>query len=49
MFELKLLVEYTHALDELTSEDLADIEAGKAEMASGEGVSLDEFCGREGL
>lgn len=48
--KLKLLVEYAHDLDDdLTPEDIADIEAGKAEIARGEWVSLDEFCHREGL
>lgn len=47
--KLRKLLHYAQDLEEeeLTSDDLADIEAGKAEIARGEWVTLGEFCRRE--
>jgi hypothetical protein len=43
--QLKLLLSYARELedDELTSANIADIEAGKAEIARGEWVDWDEL------
>lgn len=41
---LKLLLDYARELEEeLTQEEIADIEAGKAEIARGEWVDWDEL------
>lgn len=42
--KLKLLLDYAHELEEeLTPEEIAEIEAGKAEIARGEWVDWDEL------
>lgn len=47
---LKLLLDYArHLEEELTPEELADIEAGKAEIARGEWVDWDDLKRELGL
>ena len=48
--KLARLLKYAEELEEeLTPEDIAAIERGKAQIARGESVSLDEFCRQRGL
>jgi hypothetical protein len=48
--KLNKLLKFAKELDdEVTPEDIVAIEAGKAQIARGESVSLDEFCRRHNL
>ena len=49
--KLEILLEIARDIEneELSPEDIADIEAGKTEIERGEWVSLDEFCQQKQL
>ena len=48
--KLARLIKYAEELEEeLTPENIEAIERGKAQIARGESVSLDEFCRQRGL